>query len=260
MGRLDGKVAIVTGAARGMGAATASLFVAEGARVLLTDVQREDGERLAAELGAAARFMVHNVADESHWQAASSFALEQFGRVDVLVNNAGVLAAAAIESLALDDIQRVFGVNLIGPLLGMKTVAPLMKAQRSGSIINVSSVDGFRGCNGLGAYSASKWGVRGMSRSVAFELGPHGVRVNTVHPGGIDTPMGNPMGMTPEQMAPSFAGVPLQRIGRPEEVARATLFLASDEASYVTGAELAVDGGWQAGYFQPLLPGAPPPV
>jgi 3alpha(or 20beta)-hydroxysteroid dehydrogenase len=255
---LQDKVAIITGAARGMGAATARLFVAEGAKVVLTDILQAEGEALAQSLGADAVFQLHDVREESQWQSVVTVARQRFGRIDVLINNAGVLAAAAIDDVNRADIERILAINVVGPMLGIKAVAPVMKAQRSGSIVNVSSVDGFRGCNGISAYTASKWAVRGYTRSIAYELGPWGIRVNAVHPGGVDTPMGNPMNLSDAQMKPSFSGVPLQRIGKPEEIARASLFLASDESSYVCAAELAVDGGWAAGYYQPLLPGMPP--
>lgn len=258
MKRLEGKVAIITGGARGMGAATVRLFVEHGARVVFTDVLVDEGKALASELGANARFMQHDVRDEQQWKQVVDAALQSFGgRVDALVNNAGVLHPQNIERFSKAEIERLIGINLIGPMLGIGAVVPHMKKQRSGSIINVSSVDGFRGCNGLSVYSASKWGLRGLSRSLAFELGHHGIRVNTMHPGGVNTAMGNPTGLGAGEINSLYGAVPLQRIGEPSEIAQASLFLASDEASYVSGAELAVDGGWSAGYFQPLLPGAP---
>jgi 3alpha(or 20beta)-hydroxysteroid dehydrogenase len=155
------------------------------------------------------------------------------------------------------DFERVLGVNLVGAFLGIKTVAPHMIARGKGSIVNVSSVDGMKGSNGLAAYGASKWGVRGLTRVAAMELGYKGVRVNSIHPGGVDTVMTNPMGQSRVEVDQRFKMVPLQRVGAPEEVARTTLFLASDESSYVCGAEIAVDGGMLAGQYYFGYPGAP---
>jgi 3alpha(or 20beta)-hydroxysteroid dehydrogenase len=257
MGKLAGKVAIVTGGARAMGEATARLFVAEGAWVVIADVLKEEGQALAKELGTNAVFQHLDVSDEAGWQAAADVAVQQFGGIDVLVNNAGILKFTALVDTPLADFQRILNVNLVGCFLGMKTVAPLMMQKGSGSIVNISSIDGMKGANSLGAYAASKWGVRGITKVAALEFGHRGVRVNSVHPGGVDTPMGNPRGMTAEEMAPLYKGVPLQRVGQPIEVARASLFLASDDASYINGAELTVDGGWTAGHYYMGYPGAP---
>lgn len=257
MKRLEGKIAIVTGGARGMGAVTAKLFAGEGAHVILTDVITAEGEATAAEIGGSATFMKHDVSSDDDWAAVAEHAKSQFGRVDVLVNNAGVVHFTPIEALKAEEAQHVLGINTIGPMLGAKHVTPLMKAAGKGSIINISSVDGLRGCNGLTVYTASKWAVRGMTKSLAYELGTSNIRVNSVHPGGVDTPMGNSRGLPPDELKAAFGRVPLQRIGEPDEIARTSLFLASDEASYISGAEIAVDGGWAAGYYQPVLPGAP---
>lgn len=257
MGRLEGKTAIITGAAQGMGAATAHLFAQEGARLLLGDVQVEMGEKLAGDIGGACLFEKLDVSQDLDWAAIVDMAKTQFGQVDILINNAGLVHFTAIEYLDVEQAQHIFSVNTLGALLGIKHVVPGMKAQKSGSIINVSSVDGLRGCNGLSVYTASKWALRGLTKSLAYELGTSGIRVNSIHPGGVNTPMGNSRGLPPEELASAFQRVPLQRIGEPEEIAQASLFLASEAASYITGAELAVDGGWGAGYFQPVLPGAP---
>ena len=257
MARLQGKVAVITGGARGMGAETAKLFAAEGASVVITDILTQEGEALAAQIGDKALFVRHDVRNEDEWQAVAAQAQARFGRIDVLVNNAAIVHFSAIETLVKEDIERVLGINVVGTLLGIKTIGPVLKQQGKGAIINISSIDGLRGCNGLSAYTASKWAVRGLTKSAALEYGPHGVRVNSIHPGGVDTVMGNPLGRSVEEMSSDYTGVPLQRIGKPEEIAKASLFLASDEASYVAGAELSVDGGWCAGYYQPALPGAP---
>ena len=257
MSRLEGKVAIVTGAARGMGEATARLFVQEGAKVVLTDVLDEQGQAVAEDLGQDAQFMNLDVASDDGWAQVIGEVDDQHGQIDVLINNAGLVHFTAIEDFDPKDAEKILGVNTIGPMLGVKHVVPIMKRTGKGSIVNVSSVDGLRGCNGLTLYTASKWALRGLTKSLAYELGTSGIRVNSIHPGGVNTPMGNAKNLPPDQLAQAFARVPLQRIGEPEEIAAASLFLASDEATYITGAELAIDGGWGAGYFQPVLPGAP---
>jgi len=257
MGRLSGKVAIITGAARGMGEATARLFAAEGAKVALGDVMTKEGEAVAKDIGKAAFFQKLDVTDDTNWASFVDAVKDRFGTVDALINNAGVVHFTSIEDFTPADADMVLGVNTVGPMLGAKHVAPIMKKAGKGSIVNISSVDGLRGCNGLTLYTASKWALRGLTKSLAFELGTSGIRVNSVHPGGVNTPMGNPGNSPAEALGPVFSRVPLQRIGEPNEIANASLFLASDEASYITGAELAVDGGWGAGYYQPVLPGSP---
>lgn len=257
MNRLADKVAIITGAAQGMGAETARLFAAEGARVVLCDVIEDKGQALAAEIGDAAIFQKLDVRSDGEWNAAVTAAVQHFGKLDILVNNAAVVHFSPIEAMPAEDIERVLAINVMGTMLGAKYAAREMMKVGRGVIVNISSVDGLRGCNGLSAYTASKWAVRGLSKSLALELGPRGIRVCTVHPGGVNTQMGNPGGLTGDALNVGYERVPLQRIGEPEEIARATLFIASDEASYISGAELAVDGGWSAGYYQTMLPGAP---
>ncbi len=215
MARLNEKVAIITGAARGMGAATARLFVEEGARVVLTDVLVEEGEAVTAELGDAARFIMQDVSDDAGWGAVVETAKSAFGGVDVLVNNAGVVRIGTIDHQTRADWDEVLGINLIGPFLGVKRTAPEMIARGGGSIINISSTDGLKGSNGLGAYAASKWGLRGFSKVAAHELGPKGVRVNTVHPGPVNNKIANPMDAPLEVLNPMFQYYPLQRPGYP---------------------------------------------
>lgn len=257
MGRLSGKVAIITGGARGMGAATCRLFVEQGAKVVIADVLDDAGAALAAELGESARFLKLDVTNEENWADVVTEAEATLGPVDALVNNAGILMFNSILETTKADFERVLGVNLVGELLGIKAVAPGMIARGRGSIINVSSVDGMKGANGLVAYASSKWGVRGLTKVAAMELGHKGVRVNSVHPGGVDTIMSNHNDSSREELNKSYSNVPLQRIGGPEEVAAASAFLASDDASYIHGAEIVVDGGMTVGTYYMGFPGSP---
>ena len=243
MGRLDGKVAIITGAARGQGAAEARLFVAEGAKVVLADVLDEEGEAVAAGLGDAATYAHLDVTDEDQWTATVALAEERYGPVTVLVNNAGVLHFQALHKTELEDFDRILRVNVHGVFLGMKSVTDSMAGAGGGSIVNISSTAGLQGLPYLGAYVASKWAVRGLSKTAAIDLGHKNIRVNSVHPGGIDTPM--VAGTSSD--APFYKRLPVSRMGTADEAARAVLFLASDEASYIAGAELAVDGGATCG-------------
>ncbi len=259
MGRLTDKVAIVTGAARGMGAAIARRFIEEGAVVTLTDVIPEVAET-AAQLGERARAVVHDVADEAGWTALVDELMAQHGRIDVLVNNAGILMFRDLLSTTATDLRRILEVNVVGTFNGMRAVAPHMIRQGRGSIINNSSADGLQGANALTAYVGSKFAVRGMTKVAALELGPYGVRVNSVHPGGIDTPMANPQGVPAAQFDVAFKPYAAQRAGRPAEAAECFVFLASDESSYCMGSELAVDGGLTAGHYYYGLPGSPPGV
>ena len=239
MGRLEGRVALITGAAspRGQGAAEASLFAAEGASVVLTDVRDEEGAQTAASIGERAAYLHLDVTSEAGWAEVVSWTLGRHGRLDVLVNNAGVWFGKGLEETTLDDYRRVVEINQIGAFLGLRAVVPAMKATGSGSIVNISSLAGLRGTNMPLAYAATKWAVRGMSRAAAAELAPHGIRVNAVFPGYVDTGM---IDAGHEEIAQR---VPLgRRLAAPDEVAAAVLFLASDEARYVTGAELVVDG------------------
>lgn len=257
MARLDGKVSIVTGGARGMGAATVRVFAEAGAKVAIADVLEEQGQALAEELGEAARFYRLDVTSEASWAEAVAQVGAELGPVDVLVNNAGVLMFKSLMQTTLEDYRRVLDVNLVGEFLGIKAVAPGMIARGKGAIVNISSVDGMKGANGLAAYASSKWGVRGLTKVAAMELGHLGIRVNSVHPGGVDTAMTNFEGVARDKVSERFQNIPLQRVGAPEEVARASLFLASDEASYMVGAEIVVDGGMTTGQYYPLFPGAP---
>jgi 3alpha(or 20beta)-hydroxysteroid dehydrogenase len=255
MGRLDGKVALISGGARGQGAAEARLFVGEGARVVIGDVLDDAGQAVADELGAEVAAYTHlDVTDEAQWQAAVALAEERFGPVSVLVNNAGILMFQTVDRTERADFDRILQVNLTGVFLGIKSVTPSMTKGGGGSIVNISSTAGLTGLPYLGAYVASKWAVRGLTKTAAIDLGHKGIRVNSIHPGGIDTPMLE--GSDPD--APYYKRLPVARMGRPEEAARAVLFLASDDSSYTTGAELSVDGGATSGDLSMLGGGEPP--
>lgn len=259
MGRIEGKTAIVTGGARGIGAATVRRFVAEGARVVIADRLDREGQALADQLGPAAGFFHLDVADPAAWRACAAHAAGHFGGVDILVNNAGICPVGAIADLDPAVFQQALAVNLVGAFLGLQAVGPAMAGRRQGAIINVSSAEGLHGTNGMAAYGSSKWGLRGLTKVAALEFGHRGVRVNSIHPGAIDTPMANSDAIPGDILAKVFARQPIQRIGRPEEIANLILFLASDESSYLCGAEIAADGGMTAGSYLEFAPGAPTP-
>ncbi len=258
MGRFDGKVVIVTGAARGQGEAEARLFASEGARVIIGDVLDAEGEAVAADIGAAARYVHIDVSSESDWESLVASALDFGGRIDVLVNNAAVIRPSAIEDTSLEQYMAVININQVGCFLGMKSVMPAMRDSGGGAIVNISSIDGMASKNGLISYTASKFATRGMTKTAAMEWGRFGIRVNSVHPGGVNTVMGNPINHPALETVP-YQGQAIARIGYPDEIAAAVAFLASDDASYITGTELVVDGGWLTGRIEPGLPGAAAP-
>jgi 3alpha(or 20beta)-hydroxysteroid dehydrogenase len=248
---LEGKVAIVTGAARGQGEAEARLFVAEGAKVVATDVLTDALQAVVDDLGDAGLALTHDVTRADEWRAVVDAAVEAFGGVDVLVNNAGIHWIRLLVDEDPAELERLLRVNLVGPYLGMQAVVPAMTERGGGSIVNISSVAGLQGAWGHSAYGASKWGLRGLTKTAAIELGQHGIRVNSVHPGPIDTAM---LPVAPDDRM--FESQAIARAGTADEVAAAVLYLASDDARYVTGAEVAVDGGLVAGPLPKM--GRPP--
>jgi len=242
MGRLDGKVAIVTGGARGQGGAEAALFRAEGAEVVITDVLVDAGEAHAAAVGAT--FITHDVRSEEEWAEVVRQTNERHGRIDVLVNNAGIFRRGKLLDTSLEDYRHMIDVNQIGVFLGMKAVAPTMVAQQSGSIVNISSIAGLLASPNAFAYGASKFAVRGMTKSAAVELARANVRVNSIHPGLIETDMMTEVTGGDTTRHDRFAGiVPLRRMAEPDEVAALALYLASDESRYCTASEFVIDGG-----------------
>ncbi|MAF66432.1 MAG: 3-alpha-hydroxysteroid dehydrogenase [Planctomycetes bacterium] len=256
MGRLNGRVALVSGAARGMGQAAARIFAAEGAKVAICDIVDDEGKALAGELGDCALYQHLDVTSEADWDAAAAATVAAFGKLDILVNNAGIGTLVPFDEMTLEDYRRITEVNQTGVFLGMKTAIGPMTGAGGGSIINISSIDGIVGANSVLPYVASKFAVRGMTKAAAIELAPRGIRVNSVHPGFIHTMIGNPEG-TPNPdgraLLDEFTGrtTPMGRTGEPEEIAKLVLFLASDESSYSTGSEFVADGGMIAGHRSP---------
>lgn len=249
MARLDGKVALVTGGARGQGAAAVRRFVDEGARVVAADVLDDEGKAAVEPLGDAAYYRHLDVTDEHEWSAAVAEAVEHFGRIDVLVNNAGVVHLSAIADTTVADFQRVTAVNQLGTFLGIRAVTGTMTQQGAGSIVNISSIEGLAGAPLLVAYNASKFAVRGMSKTAALELASSGIRVNSVHPGMIDTGMiREAAGDIDVDMDRIAQRIPLGRVGEAGDIAGLLTFLASDESAYCTGSEFVADGGATSGH------------
>lgn len=244
MSRLEGKAALITGGARGQGAAAARIFSNEGAAVVVADVLDDEGTILAAQLGGRSCYQHLDVRNQSEWEAAVGEAEARFGRLDILVNNAGITRAKGVEQTSEEEWESINAVNLKGAWLGMRAAAPAMRRAGGGAIVNVASVYGLVGSGSSTAYHASKGGLLALTRTAAAELAPVGIRVNAVLPGVIDTPM--LADIRPTWLQKLLDHTPLGRIGQPEEVATAVLYLASDEAAYITGALLPVDGGYTA--------------
>ena len=243
MARLQDKVIIITGAAQGMGETHARLCIAEGAKVVLTDINSEKGDALAKELGANAIFIKHDVTSEENWAHVVKATQDKFGQIDVLVNNAGITTSKSILDTSLEDYRKIIEINQVSVFLGMKAVIPAMKAAKQGSIINISSINGLVG--GAIGYTDSKFAVRGMTKAVALECASYGIRVNSIHPGVIATPM-IMQGDTKDVVEAFAKSIPMKRVAQPEEVSGMVVFLASDDSSYSTGSEFIADGGLTA--------------
>lgn len=240
MGRVDGKVVLISGGARGMGASHATALLEEGARVVIADVLEDEGRALSQKLGDRALFVPLDVTVVAQWERAVRAAVEHFGGLDVLVNNAGIVHFAPIDELDVDSWHRVMSINLSGTFYGIRSAVSALKLRGQGSIINISSSAGLMGYESLPAYTASKFGIRGLTKAAALDLGRYGIRVNSVHPGMVRTPM---LG----DIDPMQSHVALHRIGRASEISDVVVFLASDESSFATGAEFVIDGGETAG-------------
>lgn len=238
--RLAGKVALISGGARGMGASHVRSLVSEGAKVVFGDILDDEGKAVASEVGDSARYLHLDVTKPDDWDAAVATALSEFGRLDVLVNNAGIINIGTLEDYALSEWQRILDINLTGVFLGIRAVVKPMKEAGRGSIINISSIEGMAGTIACHGYTATKFAVRGLTKSAALELGPSGIRVNSIHPGLIKTPMTD---WVPDDIFQTALG----RAAQPVEVSNLVVYLASDESSYSTGSEFVVDGGTIAG-------------
>lgn len=240
MARLNGKVTLISGGARGMGASHARAMIAEGAKVVIGDLLDTEGQALAKELGPSVTYVHLDVTKPTDWEAAVGTAVKTYGKLDVLVNNAGIANFGPIEEYTHADWDKIIAINLTGVFNGIKAALPAMRAARGGSIINISSTAGIRGYPALPGYTASKWGVRGLSKAVALDVGKYGIRVNSVHPGVIRTPM-------TDSIPEDTRHVAMDRTADAMELSNLVLFLASDESSFSTGAEFIADGGETAG-------------
>lgn len=248
MADLSGRVALITGGSRGQGEAEARLFAERGAHVIIADVLDDEARKVAADIGADRATAVHlDVADPKQWADALAEGVDRFGHVDALVNNAGIFHQGTIADTPVERYRRLIDVNQIGVFLGMQTLAPHMAQLGRGSIINIVSVSSFAPLDFTAAYASTKSAILAMSKAAVGELGPKGIRVNMIHPGGVATEMGAPQGVVPAE----YEKAPLGRIGQPREIATVAAFLASDDSSYCTGAEILVDGGWTVGTRNP---------
>lgn len=259
MMRLNGKVALVTGGARGIGEGIVRRFIAEGARVMITDILDGAGQALTDDLGASAAYTHHDVTSRDDWEAAIAATEARFGKLDTLVNNAGVLFFSGFEDYSQAQIDTLIDVNLKGVIIGCQLSIPAIERAGGGAIVNMSSADGISGANAVSVYCATKFAVRGLTKALALELGPRNIRVNSIHPGGIYTPMANPMNVSKADYDKGFWIYPAQYAGEPADIGAAAAYLASDDARYCMGTELSVDGGLNAGHYYMALPGAPKP-
>lgn len=259
MERLSGKTAIVTGGARGIGEGIVRRFIAEGASVMITDLLDSEGNALAAELGARAAFHHHDVTSRKGWDSVIAATEARFGQIDILVNNAGILFFSGFENYSEDQIDKLIDVNLNGVIIGCQKIIPALERAGGGAIVNMSSADGIAGANAVSVYCATKFAVRGLTKALALELGPRKIRVNSIHPGGIYTPLANPMNVSKEVYDKTYWIYPAQYAGEPSDIAAAAAYLASDDARYCMGTELSVDGGMNAGHYYMGLPGSPSP-
>jgi len=252
MGRLNGKVALITGSALGMGREHAKLFASEGAKIVVTDINEQAGlenVETITRAGGEAIFIQHDVASEDDWKRVVDKAVEAYSKVDILVNNAGILLSKSLEDTSVEEWDLVMNINLKGVFLGCRAIIPAMKIAGGGSIVNISSIYGIVGAPDCAAYEASKGGVRLLTKSAAVDLIKHNIRVNSIHPGGVETPMVTqlrPEGS--EAIESPSSNVPLGRIGQPEDIAKLALFLASDDSAYSSGGEFIIDGGMTAGF------------
>ena len=257
MKRLTNIVALVTGGARGIGEGIVRRFVGEGAQVMIGDVLEDEGSALATALGDAVAFTPLDVTSRADWDQAIAATEERFGKLNCLVNNAGILVFKRLDDLSEAEMRKIIEVNLIGTMIGTQAAVPAIERAGGGSIINMSSADGISGANSLTAYCASKFGVRGFTKACALELGHRGIRVNSIHPGGIHSPMSNPMNIPRDLYDQGYWIYPAQKSGDPEDIGAAAAYLASDDARYCMGTELSVDGGLNAGHYYMGMPGAP---
>ncbi|MGC6511452.1 MAG: glucose 1-dehydrogenase [Parvibaculales bacterium] len=257
MSKLNNKVAVISGGARGIGGATSELFVENGAKVLITDVLEENGKALAEKLGDAAVFTKLDVRDENAWKDVMTLAEETFGGVDILVNCAGVLDFCSLADAEVETMRRTIDINLMGVVIGTQAAIEPMRKRGGGAIVNISSSDGLIASNAHAAYVASKWGVTGFTKAAALELGLENIRVNSVHPGGVYTELANMRGVSREEFEHNFNSVTAQRACDPIDIARGVLYLASEDAQYCMGTQLAIDGGLTAGLYYYGSPGAP---
>lgn len=255
--KLENRTAIIAGGARGIGGATAELFIANGANVVIGDLLEEDGQALADKLGDKAIFSRLDVTDEAGWADMVKLAEDSFGGLDILVNCAGILSFGGIADIPSDEIRRTLDVNLFGTIIGTQAVIPALRKRGAGAIVNISSSDGLTASNGHAAYVASKWGVRGFTKAAALELGLENIRVNSIHPGGVYTPLANHRGVSREEFDKNFVLYAAQRGCDPEEIAQGVLYLSCDDSRYCMGSELAIDGGLTAGHYYFGVPGAP---